>query len=96
MAGDRITAIRIKRVGAASATDYDIHVYKDSLGTDQAYSVYEIAFNADLKWDYSVSDLNIDARAAGTRLYVAGIINSGADPINVDVEIGVSQAIGGI
>jgi len=95
MLGDRITGLRIKRVTDVTATNYDVHVYKDVGGTLHAYSVYAIAFDADLKWDFAIDDLNTDAKAAVDRLYVTAQVNSGADPIDIDVELTVAPAIGG-
>ncbi len=95
MLGDRITGFRVKRVGAATAATYDVHVYKDSAGTVQAFSVYDVAYNALLKWDLFTDDLNTDARAITGLLYVTARGKTGADPLNVDIELSVAQAIGG-
>lgn len=95
MAGNMLNSVRIRRTDAATATNYSVHIYVDSAGTKQVYSVYGIDYDAALKWDFSVDDLNTRAVAEDARLYVTAVVNSGATPIDVLVDIYVSQDIGG-
>ena len=96
MHGDRLQSLRVRRTDDTTASTYNVHIYADEAGTQQVYSVYAVDVSTDYKWDFSMDDLNTDARPAVNKLYVTAVVTAGADPIDLLVELTVAPVMAGV